>query len=98
MANTELLVKLRALHEDLASINDDLDSTNQIDEPTIDALGDLVTDISELIDHTKSATTRGLSNHEHQDFLDRVMEFEASHPRVTQFLSQVTDMLAMMGI
>ena len=44
MANTELLMRLRELHEELSSINDDLKAAEQVDEETVDALGQLVTD------------------------------------------------------
>lgn len=97
MPNTQLLLKLRELHEELSEINDDLKSSDQIDEETIDALGELVGDVSEIVDQAKvTANTQGLENH--YDLVDRIMQFESKHPRVTRFLSQVTDLLAMIGI
>lgn len=94
MSNTELLVRLRGLHEELSSINDDLDSSDQVEDETIEALGQLVTDINDLVDRTNQETAMT----EHSDVLDRVMQFESKHPRVGMFLSQVTDVLVMIGI
>ncbi len=102
MSNTELLIRLRDLHEELSAINYDLKSGEQVDEETVDALGQLVTDVNELVDRAKesmddaddSQQTMG----ERHDMLDRIMSFETKHPRVTKFLSELTDLLAMMGI
>jgi hypothetical protein len=98
MPNTELLVRLRDLHEELSSINDDLRSAEQVDEESIDALGQLVTDVSELVDQAHEVNGPEGTLPEHHDLLDRISKFETQHPRVTGFLSQVTDLLAMMGI
>ena len=100
MSNVELLYKLRNLHEELSFINDDLESVKQVDEETIDALGQLVTDVSQLIDRAKESASQAEEPDlgERHDLLDQIMKFETDHPRVTRFLSQVTDVLAMMGI
>ena len=98
MPNTELLVRLRDLHEELSSINDDLKSADQVDEDSIDALGQLVTDVSNLVDQAREINVDEDENPEHHDLLDRISKFETQHPRVSGFLSQVTDLLAMMGI
>ena len=98
MPNTELLIKLRELHEELSSINDDLKSAEQVDEESIDALGQLVTDVSGLVDQAREINLHDENMSEHRDLLDRISQFESHHPRVTGFLSQVTDLLAMMGI
>lgn len=102
MTNNQLLVRLKSLHEELSAINTDLKATNEIDEQTVDALGQLVTDASVLIDHAKAMPTGavggGSIKDDHQDLLDRVADFEAHHPRVTKFLTQMTDFLAMIGI
>ena len=37
MTNTNLLVQLRDLHEELSDINEDLTSVNKVDEETVDA-------------------------------------------------------------
>jgi predicted nuclease with TOPRIM domain len=98
MPKTELLVRLRELHEELSSINDDLKSAEQVDEASIDALGQLVTDVSELVDQAREVNSPEVAVAEHHDLVDRISQFETHHPRVTGFLSQVTDLLAMMGI
>ncbi len=101
MANAELLIRLRDLHEELSAINDDMKYEDSVDTETIDALGQLVTDVGGLVDQAKSVTEEdGVSEElgERHEVLDRVMKFESKHPRVVNFLSQVTDLLAMMGI
>lgn len=103
MTNTDLLIRLRDLHEELSTMNDDLDSAESVNEETIDALGQLVTDVSDLVDHARdnfSAETLSEPNvtQTGDEVLDRIKQFETNHPRVTSFLSQVTDILAMMGI
>lgn len=94
MTKADLLIKLRDLHEELSTINDDLQNEEKVDEETIDALGEIVTDVSRLVDVAKE--NAGLSDDE--EVLDRILQFQSDHPNVTRFLSQVTDMLAMMGI
>jgi len=98
MTNTQLLVRLRDLHEDLSGINIDLKSNEEIDEETVDALGQLVTDVGGLIDQAKAKAEHESIAEEHQDLLDRIVSFENHHPRVSAFLSQMTDLLGMMGI
>lgn len=98
MTNTQLLVRLRDLHEDLSGINIDLESAEEIDEETINALGQLVTDVGGLIDQAKAKTEHVSLAEEHQNLVDRIVSFDANHPRVSAFLSQMTDVLAMMGI
>ena len=98
MANTELLIKLRELHEELGVINDDLKAVEAIDEQTIDALGELVSDVSHLVDRAKTSAELQDEESDPSDLLNRISEFQSSHPKVTRFLSQLTDMLAMLGI
>ncbi|MDG2014647.1 MAG: DUF4404 family protein [Pirellulaceae bacterium] len=101
MTNTNLLVRLRDLHEELSVINEDLMSVDKVDEGTVDALGQLVTDVGLLVDRANLiviSVDSGGSELEHADLLDRVRQFENEHPRVTRFLSQVTDLIAMIGI
>lgn len=99
MANQELLVRIRDLHEELAGINDDLNLAEQVDDETIDALGQIVTDVGELVDRKNEAVEMDeTAETEPNDILERVHEFEAAHPRVSSFLAQITDLLAMMGI
>lgn len=101
MPNTELLMRLRELHEELSAINDDLKTAEQVDDATVDALGQLVTDAGGLVDQAKATNLPEVTNKdvsENHELLDQVMKFETQHPRVIRFLSQLTDLLAMMGI
>ena len=98
MPNTELLMRLRELHEELSSMNDDLKNMEEIGQETIDALGELVSDVSELADQADAAQRAHTELEEEHDLSDRILQFRADHPRVTRFLSQITDVLAMMGI
>ncbi len=96
MNKTEVLVRLRGLHEELARINEDLKATDDVDDKTIDALGQLVSDISEAMDKTFSENT---SPGKIQDGLsERILTFESRHPRITKFLADATDLLGMLGI
>ena len=98
MPNTELLMRLRELHEELSAINDDLKSAEQVDDQTIDALGQLVTDASGLVDRAHAVQDTETDVEENHELLDQIMKFETQHPRVVRFLSELTDLLAMMGI
>lgn len=98
MTNTDLLIRLRALHQELSTMNDDLDTSESVDEETIEALGQLITDVNVLVDQAREKSVSDDEEPDHGDMLDRVSKFETRHPRVTSFLSQVTDILAMMGI
>ncbi len=95
--NTDLLLRLRELHEELASINQRIDSVQEVDDATIDALGQLVTDVSTLVDRTREVQ-QPEPLPEKNELVKRISEFESEHPSVTRFLSQMTDLLAMMGI
>lgn len=99
MSKPEILIRLRGLHQELSAINDDLTSADQVDEETVDALGQLITDVGTLVDHAREVTSEAVeAPKESHEMLDRVMKFETDHPKVTSFLSQVTDLLAMIGI
>ena len=99
MSKTELLVRLRDLHEELAGINEDIKTNHQIDDETIDALGQLVTDVGTLADRSKELNASAeVQTDEHTDLRDRVLKFDAYHPRVADFLSQLSEVLAMLGI
>ena len=97
MTNTDLLIRLRELHTELSTMNDDLSSSEPVDDDTIDALGQLITDVNVLVDQAREANAIDEETHQN-DVMDRISRFESQHPRVTSFLSQVTDILAMMGI
>lgn len=96
MTNTQLLVRLRELHENLVTINDGLQSIEQVDEETINELGQLVTDVSDLID--KSAESSEASGFEHDQLLKSIDQFQCEHVRVKSFLAQVKNMLTTMEI
>ncbi len=97
MLKTDLLVRLRDLHEELMRINIDLGNSAPVDEKTVELLGTLVTDVGGLVDRTKeiSASEEIV---EHQGLMEQIQNLEIEHPKVTEFVSQVTDLLAMMGI
>ncbi len=102
MSQTEILIKLRELHEALAAINQS-PHAEQIDEATIDALGQLITDAGSIVDQHREQSSGLVSDSNpplmtHDDLLSRIQRFDSKHPRVGQFLSQVTDLLGMMGI
>ena len=74
-----------------------LQAVDRIDEETREALGQLVTDVGAIMDHDRSAgDVEDLT--ERHALLDRIMKFETDHPRVTRFLSQITDVLVLLGI
>ena len=98
MTSTDLLERLRDLHEQLSSINVDAEKDDRVDEETIEALGQLVTEVGELVDKASMATDEMEVADEQQDLFDRVVQFNNEHPRVSQFLTRTTDLLAMMGI
>ena len=98
MSNTEVLIKLRDLHQELVVINDDLKFADRVDDETIDALGQLVTDAGALLDRARELPEQEKSNVERHNLLDRVMSFKSNHPRVHRLLSQVSDVLAMIGL
>ncbi|MGI9519198.1 MAG: DUF4404 family protein [Pirellulaceae bacterium] len=99
MANPELLMKLRQLHEELSLMEAELNRLDGVDESTIDALGQLTTDVSALVDRANQITKADEPAAAHEsDVFDRIHKFESEHPQVTRFLSQLTDVLASIGI
>lgn len=98
MNNSDILIRLRNLHEELADINSDRKLIEQVDDDTIDALGQLVTDAGAILDRCKDQPDRAAIDPAGPDLLDRIFKFETEHPAVARMLSQVTDVLAMMGI
>ena len=98
MPNSEILKRVQNLHNDLACINDQSDGAEAVDEQTVDALGQLVKEVNSLVDRTSDQEVANISHEEHHEFLDRIRQFDAEHPTVARFLSQLTDVLAMMGI
>ncbi len=99
MTNAELLMKLRELHEELAIMEGELSRLDGVDESTIDALGQLTTDVSALVDRANQISGSEQSEPAHEaDVVDRIRKFESEHPQVTSFLSQLTDVLGNIGI
>lgn len=97
MLKTDLLIRLRDLHEELMSINIDLSETAPVDDETLELLGNLVTDVSGLVDRAKEISGSGEAV-DHEGLMQQIQNLEIEHPKVTQIVSQVTDLLAMMGI
>ena len=54
--------------------------------------------IEKFVDKSNEATEGVEVADEQQDLRDRILKFGNEHPRVSQFLTQTTDLLAMMGI
>ena len=99
MTKSELLMQLRELNEELALINERLATEDRVDDETIDALGQFVTDIGELVDQTsEKLVDEEPMKEQHQGIADRIEQFESEHPQVTNFLNRLADMLGMMGI
>jgi hypothetical protein len=99
MSKTEILAKLRNLHEELAAINDDCKLSEQVDEQTIDALGQLITDAGAILDkYQDNFSTEVQTDPIGQDLVERVQTFESKHPLVGRFLNQVSDLLGNMGV
>ena len=98
MTNTDLRVRLRDLNEQLSSINIDPERGSHVDEETFDDLYRLVTDVGQLVDKANRTNDRIEVADNHQDLHDRIVQLSSEHPHVSQFLTQTTDLLAMMGI
>ena len=100
MSNSSLLTKLEGLNQELAAIRRELES-EEVDEQTVEALGQLVTDVSKLVDRanaTAESTAEQQEPVEHEHISDQIRKLETDHPRVTRFLSELTDLLGMIGI
>ena len=95
MSSTQLLIRLRELNDDLTSINDRTMSTEQIEEATIEELGQLVTDLSDLVDQ---ADFGKLTPQDRDELFGKIRQFECDHLRVTKFLSQLTELLELIEV
>ena len=99
MANAELLMRLRELHEELSLMETELSRLDGVDESTIEALGQLTTDVSALVDRANQITQAETPEATHEsEVVERIRKFESEHPQVTRFLSQLTDILGNIGI
>lgn len=97
MSNSEILTKLRQLHEELTEINEDLRAADEVDGQTVDALGALVSDVTVLVDRARELEQEPDSESLREELMDRVTQFECEHPSVTRFLTEVGDVLARIG-
>ena len=88
MHNSDFLEKLRELNAELAIINEDEESVEQIDDETVAELSQLVEEANELVNqaHEAHGANEDYSS-QRDDVVDRIRQFETEHPRVTQFLS-----------
>ena len=68
----------------------------QIEDETIEELGLLTTEVSDLVDRTNYIGT-GVSP-ERDDLIDRINQFEFDHSRVTEFLSHLLELLKMIEV
>ncbi len=99
MPTKELNDRLQRLHEELADINVGIETDEPIDEATIEAMKQLMSDVGEIFERVEQAKhNEGESNVEHHALRDELDRFETQHPRATQFITQLADLLAMMGI
>lgn len=96
--NQEVLQRLRELHDELLSINEKLGGSDQVDEPTIDALGQLITDVSGIIDNARGVQDADPDGPARNELMQRITRLESDHPKVTSFLAQIVDLLGMSGI
>lgn len=95
MSKNELLIRLRELHEELESINEDLQGDEPVDDQTIDQLGEMVSEMSEIVDLSRVGSQHSSVSRKHCELLNRIQEFDNGHPRVIHFLSQLAHLLAM---
>ena len=95
MSSTQLLIRLRELNDDLTSINDRTMSTEQVEEATIEELGQLVTDLSDLVGQ---ADFGKLTPHDRDELFGKIRQFECEHLRVMKFLSQLTELLELIEV
>ncbi len=98
MSQPEILIRLRDLHEELTAINLDLKTPSRIDDETVEALGQLVTDVGQLVDNAQSKVEDKPEISLKDELIDRIADFEVEHPRVANLLTQLTDVVAMIGI
>ena len=98
MPNAEILKRFEGLHDELSKINTPGGNESAVDQQTADKLGQLVTQAHRLAQQKSEETADGISPAEHHEFLEQIQQFDAEHPTVGRILSQLTDLLGMMGI
>ncbi len=95
MTPTDTILQLRELHDRLIIINQGLPKLELVDEQTIDALGQLVTDLVHIYDRIHDgheAAQAAAESSVAQDCVAlraRISSFDSSHPRVGEFLREV---------
>ncbi|MDB4671466.1 DUF4404 family protein [Pirellulaceae bacterium] len=99
MHATEILIRLRHLHSDLAVINDGLKEVNEVDFKTIDALGQLATDIGAVLDSVRYGPNIETNKPKKPfEVMDQINQFKANHPRVENILLKLRQILMLIGI
>ncbi|MCH2181702.1 MAG: DUF4404 family protein [Mariniblastus sp.] len=98
MPNAEILKRFEGLHDDLSNINAPAGDGAAVDPKTAEALGQLVTRAHRLAQQKSDEAAAGISPAEHHEFLEQIQQFDAEHPTIGRILSQLTDLLGMMGI
>ena len=89
MSDERLRDELEKLHEALADVH-------EFDEATVNAMKQVASDIDRVLEEEEVPS--GQVQDLRQRIDDLVLEFETKHPRVSNVLSQLTDLLAGMGI
>ena len=91
MKDDSLQSKLERIHESLAK-------AEGLDESTVEAMKTVVADIQRIIDVADESESADELTTIRQRVRVTVDEFETKHPHITEFLSQITDLLASIGI
>ena len=91
MNDDSLQSKLERIHESLAT-------AEGLDESTVEAMKTVAADIQRIIDAPDESDTADELTSIRQRVRDMVDEFETKHPHITEVLSQITDLLASIGI
>lgn len=91
MNDDSLQAKLERIHESLAT-------AEGLDESTVEAMKTVAADIQRIIDAPDESDTSDELTTIRKHVRDMVDEFESKHPHITEVLSQITDLLASIGI
>jgi hypothetical protein len=91
MNDDSLRLKLERIHESLAT-------AEGLDDSTVEAMKTVAADIQKIIDAPDESDMTDELTTIHQRVRDMVDEFETKHPHITDVLSQITDLLASIGI
>jgi hypothetical protein len=91
MNGDSLRLKLERIHESLAT-------AEGLDDSTVEAMKTVAADIQRIIDAPDESDMTDELTTIRQRVHDMVDEFETKHPHITDVLSQITDLLASIGI